>query len=415
MAEKEKDKLVLGPYRVLDLTDDSGALCPRILASLGADVIKIEPPAGDPTRNIGPFYHDEAEPEKSLHWFTYNLNKRSITLNLETATGQELFRKLVKTADILVESFRPGYLNKLGIGYAKLHKINPRLVHTSITPFGSRGPYAGFESSALVCLAMSGFLNTIGDPDRPPVQVASPVAYTQGGMEAAAATMIAFWYQQQTGKGQHVDVSIRDSIMAQFVNPGFVWKIRGVMPSRGIGGPQVPGMAPNRAVAKCKDGYVLCHVTHVTSRQPLRQWLADAGMAGDLMDPKWDQPFMKGGKFPEALKAHVDELFAAFAATRTKEELMHEAQKRGAQVAREQTVADVVNDPHVKAREYFVQVEHPELNDTITYGGASFKLDGMPKQWRRAPFIGEHNQEIYGEELGLNQNELTILKESGVI
>ena len=124
MKKIAKEHLALGPYRVLDLTDESGAFCTKILAALGADVIKIEPPGGDPTRSIGPFYHDDPNPEKSLHWFTYNLNKRSITLNIECVTGQKLFKRLAKTADFVVECFRPGYLSSLGLGYSDLSDIN---------------------------------------------------------------------------------------------------------------------------------------------------------------------------------------------------------------------------------------------------------------------------------------------------
>jgi crotonobetainyl-CoA:carnitine CoA-transferase CaiB-like acyl-CoA transferase len=416
MGQFDKDKLPLTPYRVLDLADDSGVYCTKILAALGADVIRVEAPGGDPTRRIGPFYHDEPDPEKSLHWFNYNLNKRSITLNINCATGQELFKKLVKTADFLVECFPPGYLDKIGLGYKVLHAINPKLVHTSITPFGSNGPYKDLKGTNLVCTAMSGFLYTTGDADRPPVQMATPTAYIENGLHAASATMVAFTYRQRTGKGQHVDVAVRESIMAQFINPGFVWKGEGVIPTRDATGVKLPGKPTNRGVAKCKDGYVIYHTGHFSTRQALREWMASKGMAGDLMDAKWDPIFLKGAPVTIELRQKVDKLFAAFALDFTKQEMMMGAQKRGAQVARESTISDLLDDPHLKEREYFIMVKHPELGTSIPYGGSPFKSDGMSwGYWRRAPFIGENNQDIYCKELDFTPEELAALKEGGVV
>lgn len=141
MPGRKEKKPLLSPYRVLDLTDEKGFLCGRILADLGADVIKIESPGGDPSRNTAPFYHDIPHPEKSLFWFAYNANKRGITLNLDTHQGKDIFRRLVKRADFVLESFPPGYMGGLGLGYSSLKKINSRLIFTSITPFGQDGPY----------------------------------------------------------------------------------------------------------------------------------------------------------------------------------------------------------------------------------------------------------------------------------
>ena len=158
LVEPEKAESMLAPYRVLDLTDDKGFYCGQLLGSLGADVIKIERPGGDPARNIGPFFHDIPDPEKSLFWLALNSNKRGITLNIEAANGKEIFKRLVKTADVVVESSAPGYMDKLGLGYSELEKINPGVVMTSITPFGQTGPYRDYKASDLVCWAMGGLL-----------------------------------------------------------------------------------------------------------------------------------------------------------------------------------------------------------------------------------------------------------------
>lgn len=415
MSKVDKEKLALAPYRVIDMADESGLFTTKILAALGADVIKIEPPGGDPTRSIGPFYHDEVDPEKSLHWFTYNLNKKSVTLNIECTSGQELFKQLVKTADFLVECFPAGYLDKLGLGFSTLNAINPRLIHVSISPFGDGGPYGDYKGTNLVCAAMSGHMYLVGDADRPPVELATPVAYIQNGLEASAATMVAFWYRQRTGKGQHLDVSVQESFAAQFLPQSQMWKSHGIIPGRGIAGTHIEGRPDNRGIFRCKDGYVLCHTSYGGGRVPLREWLASEGMAEDLFDKKWDA-FFKGAPVTVEQKAQIDALFQAFAINRTKEDLMLQAQERGIQVVKEHTVKDVMEDPQLKERKYFVKVDHPELGEAITYAGAPFESDELSwKYYRRAPFIGEHNLEIYGKELGLSQQEMAILKEGGVI
>ena len=412
----DKKRAPLATCRVLDLTDEDGVFCTKILAALGADVIRIEPPGGDPTRRIGPFYHDDPDPEKSLHWFVYNLNKRSITLNIQCTTGRELFKRLVKTADFMVECFRPGYLDGLGLGYAELSAINPRLILTSITPWGQTGPRSQFKGSNLITSAASGFMYLCGDADRAPVQISTPVASVETGLQAAAATMIVHWHRHRTGKGQHIDVSAQESLMAQTLPHTMLWKTKQIIPSRSTAGvtfPQFPGGA---ALFECQDGVVISTTTFGPGRLPLREWLASEGMAGDLLDKKWDPVFVEGRPVSREQRAHIDEIFQAFTRKHTMEELMFQAQKRKVQVAKVSSVREVREDAHLKQREYFVKVEHPELNDSIVYAGAPFKSEGMSWQyWRRAPFIGEHNREIYVDEMGLSEPELCALKEGGAI
>ncbi len=196
---QEDDRLLVSSPRVLDLTDDKGFLCGRILADMGADVIKIERPGGEAARNIGPFYHDIPDREKSLYWFVFNAGKRGITLDIETRQGRELFKRLVKGADFFIESFPPGYLDKLGLGYSVLSQVNSHLIMVSITPFGQAGPYRDFKAPDLVSIAMSGWMYICGDTDRPPVRVSFPQAYLNTGAEAAAACTIAYYHRERTG------------------------------------------------------------------------------------------------------------------------------------------------------------------------------------------------------------------------
>ncbi|MFC2018468.1 CaiB/BaiF CoA transferase family protein, partial [Chloroflexota bacterium] len=205
MSEQERQEAMLGPYRVLDLSDEKGAFCGALLGSLGADVIKIEKPDGDPMRKLGPFFHDEPDPEKSLFWMGYNINKRGITLDIETADGKEMFKRLVKTADIVLESFMPGYMDGLGLGYKELEKINPQIIMTSITPFGQDGPYKDYKSSDLVSWALGGLLAMTGDPDRPPIRISHiPISYLMASYDGVWGALVALYGRGTSGEGQLV-------------------------------------------------------------------------------------------------------------------------------------------------------------------------------------------------------------------
>ena len=161
----QRNRMLEG-YRALDLTDEKGFLCGKILAELGVDVIKVERPGGDPSRNMGPFWHDQVNPEKSLYWFAYNSSKRGITLDIESEDGKRIFRDLIKSADIVIESFNPGYLENLGFGYSDLCGIKRGIILTSITSFGQKGPYSRFKALDLVIMGMAGELFLTGDSDR---------------------------------------------------------------------------------------------------------------------------------------------------------------------------------------------------------------------------------------------------------
>src|SRR4030042_2395688 len=182
---------MLDAYRVLDLTDERGFICGKTLADLRADVVKIEPPGGDPARSMGPFCRDVPGAEESLYWMAYNVNKRGITLNIETKDGQAIFKRLARNADFVIESFAPGRLKALGLGYEVLCQLNPRVILTSITPFGQSGPYREYGTADIVSMALGGYLYLTGEPDRPPVRIGFPQAYLPAALAAAAGAMIA--------------------------------------------------------------------------------------------------------------------------------------------------------------------------------------------------------------------------------
>ncbi len=417
MNEERRLQSPLGPYRVLDLTDEKGILCTKTLADLGADVIKIEPPGGDPVRNIGPFYHDIPHPEKSLYWFTFNTNKRGITLNLQTQDGRDIFRSLTKTADFVVETFPPGHLDKLGLAYDALSTLNSRLIMTSITPFGQSGPYRDFKGSDIVGMAMGGLMCLCGDPDRPPVRISTSQAYAQAGIQAAVGSLIAHYHREMTGEGQWVDASVQEAVTIATDNAQQAWNLTGTTMGRQGSGRTSFGRYLEMRYP-CKDGHVSCVMLGADAFEASVEWMAGEGMAGDLTDPKWKERFT-----PEGLREtsqeeldHQKEIMNSFFMTHTKAELYKEGQARKLELTPMSTPKDLLEDAQLAARDYFVPVDHPELDDVITYPGAPFKMSRTPlKISRRAPLIGEHNEEIYEKELGFSKEELNKLKATGVI
>src|SRR5262249_4902582 len=199
--------------RVLDLTGEIGFLAGTLLAELGADVVKVEPPGGDPARRRPPFWDGVEDPERSLLWLALNTSKRGLTLDLDRAAGRALFLRLVERRDIVLESAPPGAIAARGLGWDVLHAHNPRLSLCSIPPFGQTGPHAGWRGSDLTVIAMSGTLHCTGDPDRAPLRCALPVSYYHGSIEAAAGVAFALLARERTGEGQHVDVALQEAML----------------------------------------------------------------------------------------------------------------------------------------------------------------------------------------------------------
>jgi benzylsuccinate CoA-transferase BbsE subunit len=408
---------ILAPYRVLDLTDAKGFLCGKILGDLGADVIKIEKPGGDPDRNIGPFYRDIADPEKSLHWFAYNTSKRSITLNIEATDGKEIFKRLVKRADFVLESFPPGYLTGLGLDYPVLRELNPRLIITSITPFGQTGPYRDYKSSDLVASAMGGLVYTCGDADRPPVRISVEQAYLHAGVHAAGGSLMAHYFRELTGLGQHVDVSIEEAMVWTTMYTVPYWYTAQRLFPRS-GNLQTRYGSRYRLMFPCKDGYVSVKaytgLTFGPWQARLVKAMADEGVAGDLTDVDWEALSFEGQ--PKEEIDHWEEIMLSYFMKHTKAELHEKAREYEFSLFPSNTPKDVIEYCQLTERNFWVEIEHPELAETLRYPGDVFKSElTLDRVMFRAPLIGEHNEEIYGGELGFSKSELVTLKEANVI
>jgi len=420
MVVSEASKQALGDLRVLDLADEKGVYCAKLLADLGADVIKVEPPGGDPIRNIGPFFHDEPHPEKSLSFFALNTGKRGATLNIHTVEGRDIFQRLVETADVLVETYRPGYLDGLGLGYEALSRLNPRLIVTSITPFGQTGPWKDLKAPDLVAQALAGLMYICGFPEDPPNLLACSQAYYLASINAAVGTLLALYYRDLTGEGQQVDVSMQEAaalaqnpVIDQYNLHKAIFRRTGLHLRFNMG----------RAAYPCKDGYVYFAPPHRRWGE-LVAWLDSEGMAQDLNEERWLDP-----EYRQREMRHIEEVWAAFLAVKTREQIsrapVHDTASVGGALTRQDrlvwgtpvnTTEDVLRDPQLLARGYFVDVDHPELDTTIRYPGAPYRLSETPWHIRcRAPMIGEHNLAIYEGELGIPRKTLVALKAKGAI
>jgi benzylsuccinate CoA-transferase BbsE subunit/naphthyl-2-methylsuccinate CoA transferase subunit len=418
-AGHQTQETMLGPYRVLDLTDEKGLICGKTLADLGADVIKIEPPGGDSARDIGPFYRDISCGEESLYWFAYNANKRGITLNLESADGRDLLRKLVAKSDFVIESFAPGYLENLGLGYSALSQINPRVVLTSITPFGQTGAYRDFKTCDLVSMALSGYVYLTGDLDRPPVRIGFPQAYLHAGMAAAAGTMVAHYHRQLTGEGQQVDVSIQEACAWIPTDSAIYWEMNQVLEER-HGGVRVRPTtgARMKRIWQCRDGYVSFDMYGARLARnfmtPLVAWMAEEGAAPDfLKEIDWNtfDYFAAPPELVERIAVPISRFFAG----RTREELLWGGVARRCCVYPVAMPEDVARSRQLHERGWWVELEHESLGACVKYPGSCIRASETSSPVaRRAPRVGEHNLEVYGE-IGLEKKELLTLRRRGVI
>ncbi len=385
----------LAPYRVLDLTTEKGYLCGKMLGDLGADVLKIEPPGGDPGRRLQPFYHDEVTPDNSLYFWAYNTSKRSVVVDLEGAPGRDVFKKLVATADFVVESFPVGYLDGLGIGYTSLNNLHPGIIWTSITPFGASGPYSSYKGGDIISLAMGGLLNMAGNAGRRPTVIGVPQACNQAGAQAAAATLIAHHYRELTGIGQHVEVSMQEAVLDALDWVQQYYDIQGISCKRGE---ETPGLKiPRTFFWPCKDGAVSWNwwVGHGWGRKnvPLVKWMAEEGKGGNLVDIQWEEKSLF--KLSRAEVEGWEAQFAAFFATHTQAELVREAHKRGFLLYPVNTPKGIVENKQLAARRFFVQLDTPDGRGKVLYPGAPAK--STAPLWavrRRPPKLGEHTAEV---------------------
>lgn len=410
---------LLSGFRALDLTDEKGFICGKVLAALGVDVIKVERPGGDPSRKIPPYIDNIEDPEKSLYWMAFNTDKRGITLNIETDKGKNLFRKLIDKADFVIETFTPGYLESLGLGYEDLSRINRRIILTSITPFGQKGPYAGYKGSELIASAMGGIMDTNGEPDRAPIREGPDSIYYQSCIAAACGTVIAHYYRETTGEGQHVDVSLQEVTANRAGINLLLWQWDKRLLKRN--GPiRKAGARFTRQFWPCKDGYIMWMLSGArwgaTSNRALSKWLNDEGIANPFSDVKnweeFDMASVSQDTVEECQTIIGTQLFKKY----TKKEIAEESLKRGVDLVIVNDPKDVLESPQLKERDFWAALSDPKNGRSLNYPKHLFLSNETDNYTGfAAPLIGQHNTEIYSHELGLSDAEIAALKDNNII
>lgn len=384
-------------YRVLDLTVGRGWMCGRVLADLGAEVVKVEPPGGDPGRRAGLFADPSSPaPEDNLHWWFENRGKTSVVLDLDHPADRERLLALAAGADALVESYAPGWLEARGLGADVLHARNPHLVVTSITPFGRTGPHAGWSATDLTVAATTGEMWLTGDDDRAPVRLSSPQLFLHAGVEAAVHTLVALWHAQHTGVGQHVDVSAQLAGMKCLMNAQAYHVLEGRELFR-VGAYNNAGKAKFRIIDPCLDGHTAVLVAAGAIGGPMMRFLIDWAERDGVAHPlavgrDWstlnfaNEPI----EFYDAVSRTLEGLFERH----TKAELYQAALDQLLLVAPVHTVEDLRRDMQLAAREYFVDVDQGERG-TVAWAGPWAKLSATPLSvTTRAPHTGEHTADV---------------------
>lgn len=395
--------------KILDLTQIyAGPYCAMLFADMGAEVIKIEPPWGEIIRDNPPLVkqgeggpHDRS---RSGYFLTLNRNKYGITLNLKHPRAVEIFKELVKVGDIVLENYAPGVMKRLGIDYPVLREINPRIIMCSISGFGQWGPYAERMSFDIIAQAMSGMMSVTGHPDAPPTKVGTSLGDVAASLHAAFAIMAALWFREKTGEGQYIDVSMQECMVAI---------LEGAIPRWTIGkelltpiGSMNPHECP-MAAFRCKDGYIIIATVGDEHWQRFCRAINRPDWATDLQyktkRQRWEKKYI--------LQEEIEKITTQYTVKEVGEMLDRERVANSPIL----NIQQVVDDPHLNARGYFEEVEHPIIGRG-KIPGVPFKLSKTPGTVSRpSPLVGEHNEHILKKYLGMSPADVQRLKEEGVL
>ena len=374
---------LLSGISVIELGDEiSAAYCTKIMAYLGADVLKIEKPlVGDSARSVGSFPGNVPNIEKSALFLYLNTGKKSITLNLESSSGQKIFKSLIESVDLVVENLPPGKLESLNLGYNHLSSINPDIVLTSVSDFGQTGPYKNYKATPLQHYAFGGLMYITGLPDREPLQMKPRLPEYGVAQNAFVASLSALWYRDSTGIGQHVDISTAEYSASILENGLSMYSYTGN--KLGRSGNKGYGRAA-WGIYPCKDGFV------GVIAGPEHRWSAMA----ELMD----EPRLADRKFTERsgrriYAEEIENLMEPWLMSHNKQEIFEQAQKLGLAFAFVATPEDILNWEHLDDRGYLPEISHPDAG-SYKYAGAAFQAEGIDPYWQRAPILGEHNDEV---------------------
>jgi crotonobetainyl-CoA:carnitine CoA-transferase CaiB-like acyl-CoA transferase len=394
----------LSDYRVLDLAGPLGLHCTKLLADMGADVIKIEPPSGDESRRIPPFKNDTPHPEQSLYFLHFNTNKRSITLDIEKPDGRAIFLELVSKADVVLETARPGKMAELGLGYETLREHNRGLVYAAITPFGQTGPWRDYKANDMAGIALGNLLYLAGEPGEPPLQPPGEIAYGMASTYGAFGIAVALYHRLDSGNGQYIDVSMHECAghIAGYFIPNYGYT--GAKPARASRKGEETDLYDPYAT---KNGYARIFIIPVEQWRRLVDWM---GRPASISEPEFEKMSYRR-QHPDIVVGAI----AEFCAKHTKEELYEEGQKRRIAVTPINTAGEFIEMEQTKARELFVDMEHPVVGKYKQFGVVPRLMETPGGIYRPAPLLGAHNQEIYADELGMSNDDLMALRAEEVI
>ena len=403
-------KNLLDGYRCLDLSGDIGFALGSMLGKFGVDVIKIERPGGDPARIRAPYIGGKKDPDKSIFWNVYNADKRGITLNLEDPEGRKIFMEMVKTADFVIETFEPGWMDERGIGYKDMEKVNPSIVVTSITPFGQFGPKAHWRGGEIIAAARGAVMDNVGDPDRCPLLEPADTCIYHANCTALSGTMVAHYARVMSGEGQQVDVSLQETSVSRNPQGQIAWMYNRRIIKR-MGAYSKYGTTKVRSIWAAKDGYInwtlFAGFLGAKSNAALSKWMDEDGIENPLKEiTDWTNFSMADLTEPQL--EHWERCMAEFFRGHTKEEYRIESPKRRLNATVLDEPIDLFNNEQLNAIGYWKEIEYPE------WGGVKVPYarfinscsETLNETSRKAPHVGEHNEEILGKEFGYNVADL---------
>ena len=391
-------------YRVLDLGGPLSLHCTKLLADMGADVIKVEAPSGDESRRVPPFKDDVPHPEKSLYFLHFNTNKRGITLDVEKPDGRAILLELCKKADVVIETYRPSRAQELRLTYQDLSAVNPALIVASITPFGQSGPWKDYKANDMAGIALGNLLYLAGEPGEPPLQPPGEIAYGMASTYGAFGIAVALYHRLESGKGQHIDVSMHEcgGHIAGYFIPNFGYT--GEKPARASRkGEETDLYDPYQT----KNGYARIFIIPIEQWRRLVDWM---GKPAAIAGPEFEKMAFRR-KHPEIVVGAI----AEFCARHTKEELYEQGQKRRIAVTPINTAGEFIEMEQTKARGLFVDMEHPVIGKYKQFGVVPRLMETPGAIHRSAPLLGEHNKEVFIGDLGMNNDDLVALRAEGVI
>jgi len=390
--------------RVLDLTQyEAGPSCTETLAWLGAEVIKVEPPGGEAARRA----FSERPDVDSVFFCLLNANKKGVTLNLKSEQGRRMFEEMARTADVVVENLGPGSMERLGLGYEALSRINPRIIAASVKGFGSDGPYAGYNSFEMIAQAMGGVMSLTGAPDGPPVRTEAGLGDTGAGLHTAIGILAALVQRHATGVGQRVEVAQQD-VVVNLTRIHFRDHYLGARPVPRRGN-RSPAAAPSN-LYRCRpfgpNDYVFIHVANSDMWKALARTIGQPELA--------DDPRLADRDGRRARVDELDALVEGWTEKRTKHDVMETLAGAGVPCGAVLDSAEVLSNEHLRGRGMVVDVDHP-VRGRMAIPGSPIRLSASPTEVIRAPLLGEHNAEVYGTLLGCGEAELDALRHDGVI